>query len=52
MNPHPGDDDGAPGTVYVLHLEPAYGHARHYVGWTAGDVDERVAMTCKAAGHR
>ncbi len=26
-----------PGTVYVLHFEPAYKHARHYIGWTAGD---------------
>jgi predicted GIY-YIG superfamily endonuclease len=23
-----------PGTVYLLHLDPPYRHARHYVGWT------------------
>ncbi len=50
MNPHPGDDDGGPGTAYVLHLEPAYRHARHYVGWTAGDVDERVAIHLQGSG--
>jgi hypothetical protein len=26
-----------PGTVYVLHFEPAYKHARHYIGRTEGD---------------
>jgi hypothetical protein len=26
------------GTVYVLHFEPAYKHAQHYVGWTEGEV--------------
>lgn len=50
MNAHPGDDDGVLGTVYVLHFEPAYRHARHYVGWTAGDVDERVAMHLQGTG--
>ena len=24
MNAHPHDDDGLPGTVYVLHFDPAY----------------------------
>lgn len=34
---------GVTGTVYVLHLEPAYRHAGHHVGWTADeDVDARV----------
>ena len=50
MNAHPHDHSGVVGTVYVLHLEPAYRHARHYVGWTAGDVDARVAMHLQGAG--
>jgi predicted GIY-YIG superfamily endonuclease len=25
---------GDPGTIYLLHLDPAYRHARHYTGWT------------------
>jgi predicted GIY-YIG superfamily endonuclease len=28
--------------VYVLHFEPAYGHARHYIGWTR-DLKTRMA---------
>jgi predicted GIY-YIG superfamily endonuclease len=29
--------------VYLIHLEPAFGHARHYVGYTTrDDVNERV----------
>ena len=50
MNPHPGDDEGVPGTVYVLHFEPAYRHARHYVGWTAGTVADRLATHLQGAG--
>lgn len=30
-----------PGTVYLLHLDPAYKHARHYVGW-ASSLDARL----------
>ncbi len=41
MNVHPRDHEGQAGTIYVLHFEPAYRHARHYIGW-AHDVDERV----------
>jgi hypothetical protein len=39
-----------PGTVYVLHFEPAYKHARHYVGWTEGDVTERIAVHLQGRG--
>ena len=42
MNAHPHDHDGERGSVYVLHFEPAYHHARHYIGW-ARDVDARLA---------
>jgi hypothetical protein len=34
--PHPG------GTVYLLHLDPPFGHARHYTGW-ASDLYGRLA---------
>src|SRR3954471_7984916 len=39
-----------PGTVYVLHSEPAYKHAGHYVGWTEGDVCERIAVHLQGRG--
>jgi predicted GIY-YIG superfamily endonuclease len=26
--------DPAPGTVYLIHFDVAYKHARHYLGWT------------------
>jgi len=38
------------GTVYVLHFDPAYKHARHYVGWTAGEVTERIAVHLQGRG--
>lgn len=31
-----------PGTVYLLHFDRPYRHARHYLGWTA-DLDARLA---------
>jgi len=43
MNRHPHDTVGVAGTVYVLHFEPAYRHARHYIGW-ALDVDARLEL--------
>jgi predicted GIY-YIG superfamily endonuclease len=49
VNAHPHDQDGEVGVVYVLHFEPAYRHARHYVGW-ARDVDARVAEHLAGAG--
>ncbi len=50
MNTHRQDDSGVVGTVYVLHFEPAYRHARHYVGWTAGDVSAGLATRLQGAG--
>ncbi len=29
------------GTLYLLHFEPAYKHAQHYLGWTS-NVEVRV----------
>jgi hypothetical protein len=33
----------------VLHFEPAYHHARHYIGW-AVDIDARLAEHIAGAG--
>jgi predicted GIY-YIG superfamily endonuclease len=49
MDAHPHDHEGQPGTVYVLHFEPAYRHARHYVGW-ATDVNARLAEHLAGVG--
>ncbi len=31
-----------PGTVYLLHLDPPFKHARHYIGFTRMTMDERM----------
>ena len=42
---------GIPGTVYVLHFEPAYKHARHYIGWTAStDITDRLNIHLQGRG--
>jgi hypothetical protein len=46
-DPRRSDVSGRVGTVYLLHLEPGLAVtgdrvARHYLGWTGADVDERV----------
>src|SRR5687768_11308024 len=42
---------GVAGTVYVLHFELGYKHARHYVGWTSGDdVTARLAVHLQGRG--
>ena len=49
--------------VYILHFDPPYQHARHYIGFTTRPVQERVAehlagrgsplvTAALAAGHR
>jgi len=40
----------APGTIYVLHLDPAYKHARHYIGWTQGEVTDRLDAHLQGRG--
>jgi hypothetical protein len=47
---HPQDHAGQVGVVYLLHLEPAYRHARHYLGWTGGDVAARLATHLGGGG--
>ena len=46
--PGPGQD---PGTVYLLHLDPSYRHARHYLGWTR-DLDARLQAHRDGQGVR
>ena len=42
---------GRMGTVYLLHFERPYAHARHYLGWTA-DLDFRLAEHAAGRGAR
>ena len=37
------------GTIYLLHFSMPYHHAKHYLGWTEGPVEERLA--CHSAGQ-
>lgn len=38
-------------TVYVLHIEPPLGHARHYVGYTPDeDLARRIAEHMSGSG--
>ncbi len=39
---------GIPGTIYMLHFDRPYRHARHYTGWT-DNLSQRLA--CHAQGH-
>jgi len=39
------------GTVYTLHLDPPYKHAKHYTGW-AKDLDARLAEHEAGRGAR
>lgn len=35
--------------LYLLHFDPAFGHAQHYLGW-AKDIDDRLARHMKGIG--
>lgn len=39
------------GTVYLLHFDRPYGHARHYCGWTE-DLESRLAAHAAGRGAR
>jgi predicted GIY-YIG superfamily endonuclease len=39
------------GTIYLLHFDRAYRHARHYTGWTT-DLDARLADHICGQGAR
>jgi predicted GIY-YIG superfamily endonuclease len=46
---HPSTGGG--GTVYLLHFDRPYRHARHYCGWTA-DLPARLAAHVAGRGAR
>ncbi|HEU0087678.1 MAG TPA: hypothetical protein VFQ77_08510 [Pseudonocardiaceae bacterium] len=48
--PIPGEGlpTGEPGTVYLLHFDRPYRHARHYLGWAA---DLQARLAAHAAGR-
>lgn len=37
------------GTIYLLHFAEPFGHARHYLGWSA-DLDARLAHHANGSG--
>jgi len=39
------------GTIYLLHFDRPYQHARHYTGWTL-DLDNRLAKHAAGRGAR
>ncbi|RVX43346.1 hypothetical protein EDD27_6027 [Nonomuraea polychroma] len=42
----------ASGTVYLLHFDRPYKHARHYIGWTPGDLNRRLHQHRNGSGAR
>lgn len=42
---------GVPGTVYLLHLDPPYEHAGHYLGWSENGVLSRVQYHADGKGN-
>ncbi|MFI7126057.1 hypothetical protein ACIBQ1_10215 [Nonomuraea sp. NPDC050153] len=42
----------ASGTVYLLHFDRPYKHARHYIGWTPGDLNRRLHQHRNGTGAR
>jgi len=53
MSPGQGRSGGPgdPGTVYLIHLDTPYKHARHYTGWTH-DLDARLEEHRNGRGAR
>ncbi len=41
-----------PGVVYLLHFEPRYKHAGHYIGWCENNVAARLARHLAGTGGR
>lgn len=40
------------GVVYLLHFTTPYKHAAHYIGWTAGELEERLRAHQSGTGAR
>ncbi len=47
-----GPSEGVIGTVYLLHFERAFGHARHYCGWTSLSLEQRLKRHNTSQGAR
>jgi predicted GIY-YIG superfamily endonuclease len=41
-----------PGIVYLLHFDRPYHHARHYLGWTNCDLEQRLEHHVTGHGAR
>lgn len=39
------------GTIYLIHFDVPFGHARHYMGWTA-DLNARLAAHASGRGSK
>jgi hypothetical protein len=46
------DIPGGEPTVYLIHFDVPYAHARHYTGWTASDLQGRLAEHAAGRGAR
>jgi len=45
--------ENVPGTIYLLHFDKPYRHARHYLGWTEGDcLDDRMKTHRSGRGSK
>lgn len=42
---------GVPGTIYLIHFDKPYQHAKHYTGWTS-NLDARLAEHAAGTGAR
>lgn len=49
FRPHPKDAK-LYGTIYLVHFDEPYKHARHYLGFAPGDVDERMVKHMLGTG--
>lgn len=50
---HYGSGEGVQGTIYLLHFDRPFGHAKHYTGWTGnGDIDRRIDAHRRGEGAR
>lgn len=49
----PEKRENVAGTIYLLHFERPYRHARHYLGWTEGEsIDRRIEEHRSGRGSR
>lgn len=45
--------NGVPGTIYLIHFDAPYRHAKHYLGWvTSGGLERRLAKHRNGTGAR